>query len=105
MRTFTEHAGALQVTRIGADHLACRPILAVVPPCAVECRLVRVTGVLIFVNGRTCVAFVLLPAGPLNHSVGARLRTGWARPGVIGELPLLLISPPAVQPLPVPCWE
>ena len=32
------------------------PILTVVPPCAVECRLVRVTGVFIFVNGRTCVA-------------------------------------------------
>jgi hypothetical protein len=54
---------SVQVTRIGADHLACKPILAVVPPCAVECRLVRVTGVLIFVNGRTCVAFVLLAAG------------------------------------------
>jgi hypothetical protein len=70
-----------QVTRIGSDHLACRPILAVVPPCAGECRLVRVTGVLIFVNGRTCVAFVLLPAGPLNHRGGARLRAGWPARG------------------------
>jgi hypothetical protein len=61
--------------------LACRPILAVVPPCAGECRLVRVTGVLIFVNGRACVAFVLLPAGPLNHRGGTRLRPGWACPG------------------------
>jgi hypothetical protein len=55
-----------QVTRIGADHLACRSILAVVPPCAGEYRLVRVTGVLIFVNDRTCVAFVLLPSSPLT---------------------------------------
>ncbi len=37
-------------------------ILAIVPPCARECRLVRVTGVLIFANARTCVAFVLLAA-------------------------------------------
>ena len=29
------------------------PILAIVPPCAGECRLVRVTGVLIFANSRT----------------------------------------------------
>ena len=28
-------------------------ILAIVPPCAGECRLVRVTGVLIFANSRT----------------------------------------------------
>jgi hypothetical protein len=37
-------------------------ILAVVPPCAGECRLVRVIGVLIFANARTCVASVLLAA-------------------------------------------
>ena len=52
-----------QVTRIGADHLACKPILAIVPPCAAECRLVCVTGVLIFANARTCVAFVCAPRG------------------------------------------
>ena len=40
-------------------------ILAVVPPCAGECRLVRVTGVLIFTNARTCVAPVLLATGPV----------------------------------------
>jgi hypothetical protein len=34
-------------------------ILAVVPPCAGECRFVRVVPVLIFLSGRTCVGFVL----------------------------------------------
>ena len=43
------------------------PILAIVPPCAGECRLVRVTGVLIFANARTCVASVLLATGPVGH--------------------------------------
>ena len=52
------------------------PILAIVPPCAGECRLVRVTGVLIFANSRTCVACVLPAAGPPGHRAGARLRTG-----------------------------
>ncbi len=37
------------------------PILAIVPPCAGECRLVRVTGVLIFTNTRTCVLPVCCP--------------------------------------------
>ena len=95
-RGHSQSRESAQVTRIGADHLACRSILAVVPPCAGECRLVRVTGVLIFVNGRSCVAFVLLPPGPLNHRRGTRLRTGWwACPGVTGELSLLLVSPPS----------
>jgi hypothetical protein len=53
-----------QLTRIDAGHWACMPILAIVPPCAGECRLVRVTGVLIFANSRTCVACVLPAAGP-----------------------------------------
>jgi len=81
-----------QVTRIGADHLACRPILAVVPPCAGECRLVRVTGVLIFVNGRTCVAFVLRsrPAQPSRRHPSPD-QVGLPR--VTGELPRLPISP------------
>ena len=39
-------------------------ILAIVPPCAGECRLVRVTGMLIFSCTRTCVDFVLVAAGP-----------------------------------------
>jgi hypothetical protein len=52
------------------------PILAIVPPCAGECRLVRVTGVLIFANSRTCVGCVLPTAGPPGHRAGARLRTG-----------------------------
>ena len=52
------------------------PIVAIVPPCAGECRLVRVTGVLIFADSRTCVTCVLPAAGPLGHHVGARLRTG-----------------------------
>jgi hypothetical protein len=46
-------------------------ILAIVPPCAGECRLVRVTGVLIFANARTCVAFVLLATGPFNQRADA----------------------------------
>jgi hypothetical protein len=46
-------------------------ILAIVPPCAGECRLVRVIGVLIFANPRTCVAFVLLASGPLSHRADA----------------------------------
>jgi hypothetical protein len=61
-----------QVTRIGADHLACKPILAVVPPCAAECRFVRVTGVLIFTNARTCVAFMLLSVAPISHRASVR---------------------------------
>jgi len=65
-----------QLTRIDAGHWAYMPILAIVPPCAGECRLVRVTGVLIFANARTCVACVLPAAGPLGQRVGARLRTG-----------------------------
>src|SRR5580704_10692763 len=36
-------------------------ILAIVPPCAGECRLVRVTGVLIFANTRACVLPVCCP--------------------------------------------
>jgi len=36
-----------------------RSILAVVPPCAGECRFVRVIPVLIFPGHRTCVGFVL----------------------------------------------
>ncbi len=51
-------------------------ILAVVPPCARECRPVRVTGVLIFANSWICVACVLPAAGPLGHRADARLRTG-----------------------------
>src|ERR1039457_7155235 len=50
--------------------------LAVVPPCAGECRLVRVIGVLIFANSRTCVSCVLPAAGPLGRRADARLRTG-----------------------------
>jgi hypothetical protein len=34
-------------------------ILAVVPPCAGECRFVRVVPVLIFPSGTSCVVFVL----------------------------------------------
>jgi len=52
------------------------PILAIVPPCAGECRLVRVTSVLIFANAQTCVGCVLPTAGPPSHRAGARLRTG-----------------------------
>ena len=48
-------------------------ILALVPPCTGECRLVRVIGVLIFANARACVAG---RAGPLGHGADARLRTG-----------------------------
>ncbi len=71
------HGGqSAQLTRIGAGHWAYMPILAIVPPCAGECRLVRVAGVLIFANSRTCVACVLPAAGPLGHRAGARLRTG-----------------------------
>ena len=53
-------------------------ILAIVPPCTEECRLVRVIGVLIFANARTCVAFVLLASGPLSHRADALFRTGRA---------------------------
>jgi hypothetical protein len=53
-------------------------ILAIVPPCTEECRLVRVIGVLIFANPRTCVAFVLLASGLLSHRADARFRTGRA---------------------------
>ncbi len=71
------HGGqSAQLTRIDAGHWAYMLILAIVPPCARECRLVRVTGVLIFANSRTCVACVLPAAGPLGHRVGARLPTG-----------------------------
>jgi hypothetical protein len=38
---------------------AYRVILAVVPPCAGECRFVRVVPVLIFPGGPACVGFVL----------------------------------------------
>jgi hypothetical protein len=86
-----------QVTRISADHLAYKPILAVVPPCAAECRLVRVTGVLIFANARTCVAFVLLAAAPISHRASVRTSPGGpsggrqtpARTRRPGRLPLL----------------
>ncbi len=44
--------------------------------CTRECRLVRVTGVLIFAHARACAAFVLPAAGPVSHLAGARLRTG-----------------------------
>jgi hypothetical protein len=94
-----------QVTRIGADYLACRSILAIVPPCAGECRLVRVTGVLIFENSRTCVALVCAPKQARSTIAAAPVSGPVDLPGVTGELPLLLISPPAVRPLPVPCWE
>ena len=72
-----------QLTRIDAGRWARMPILAIVPPCAGECRLVRVNGVLIFANSRTCVACVfpqqacVFPAaGPPGHRAGARLPTG-----------------------------
>src|SRR5450755_3730632 len=50
------------------------PSLAVVPLCTGECRLVRVTGVLIFAEARTCVASVLRAAGPLGHCADALFR-------------------------------
>jgi hypothetical protein len=65
-----------QLTRIDAGRWARMPILAIVPPCAGECRLVRVTSVLIFADSRTCVACVLPVAGPRGHRAGTRLRTG-----------------------------
>ena len=51
------------------------------PPYARQCRLVRVTGVLIFARARTCAALVLLAAGPVSHLAGARLRTRRAAAG------------------------
>ncbi len=77
------------------------PILAIVPQCAGECRLVRVTGVLIFANSRTCVVRVLPAAGPLGHRAGARLRTG----GLEDELPRLPIGESAVRLLLAPLPE
>ena len=74
-----------QVTRIGADYLACRSILAIVPPCAGECRLVRVTGVLIFVNSRTCVALVLLPSRPAQPSLRRPSPDWWTCPGSLAN--------------------
>ena len=62
---------SVQFTRINAGQQAYTLILAIVPPCAGECRLVRVTGVLIFANARTCVAFVLLATDPLNQRADA----------------------------------
>src|ERR1035441_7051399 len=41
--------------------------LALVPPCTGECRRVRVAGVLICAEPRTCFVPVLLAAGPLGH--------------------------------------
>jgi hypothetical protein len=48
-----------------------------VPPCAGECRLVRITGVLIFSGARTCVAFVLVAVidlRPVYHRKEERIR-------------------------------
>jgi hypothetical protein len=97
--SFPQSRESAQVTRIGADHLACRPILAVVPPCAGECRLVRVTGVLIFVMAGLVLLLCCAQAGPLNHRRGARLRTGWwALPGSHWRT-VATTRQPAVQPL------
>jgi hypothetical protein len=60
------------LTRIDAGQRAYMHILAIVPPCAGECRLVRVTGVLIFANARTCVASVLVTGGPISHRASGR---------------------------------
>ena len=81
------------------------PILAIVPPRTGECRLVRVTGVLIFANSRTCVACVLPAAGPLGHRAGARLRTGGLARGLEDELPRLPIGQSAVRLLLAPLPE
>ena len=53
-------------------------ILAIVPPCTGECRFVRVIGVLIFANPRTCVAFVLLASGPLGRPSRQHPLPDWA---------------------------
>jgi hypothetical protein len=57
--------------------------------CAGECRLVRVTGVLIFVNGRACVAFVLLATGPFKQRAYAASGPGGPASGPQDELPRL----------------
>jgi hypothetical protein len=75
---------SVQLTRIDAGQRAYTLILAIVSPCAEECRLVRVIGVLIFANARTCVASVLLAAGLISHrvseprSLSAMMRFSWA---------------------------
>jgi hypothetical protein len=57
--THSQGRESSHVTRIDAGQWAYTLILAIVPPCAGECRLVRVIGVLIFANAQTCVASVL----------------------------------------------
>jgi hypothetical protein len=91
---------SVQFTRINAGQRAYTLILAIVPPCAGECRLVRVTGVLIFANARTCVAFVLLATDPLNQRADAAsgpFRTRRPCFGPQDEPPRLPTGPPAVQ--------
>ena len=81
------------------------PIVAIVPPCAGECRLIRVTGVLIFANSRTCVACVLPAAGLLGHRADARLLTGGPAQGLEDEPPRLPIGQSAVRLLLAPLPE
>jgi len=60
-------------TRINAGQEPVRAILAAVPPCAGECRFVRVVPVLIFPRGTGCVGLVLpwlMPAWPGPRSPG-----------------------------------
>ena len=54
-------------------------ILAVVPPCAGECRFVRVIPVLIFPRGTSCVGFVL------PRLMSARPGTVIAGPGLLQQ--------------------
>ena len=62
------------LTRVDAAKRADWPILAAVPPCAGECRFVRVTSVLPSPRARTCVGFVLMrkPRLPGTCRVGGR---------------------------------
>jgi hypothetical protein len=73
-------------------------ILAIVPPCTEECRLVRVIGVLIFANARTCVASVLLASGPLGHRA-ERFRPGSPASGSRTSCRRLSVRPSAVRSL------
>ena len=61
-----------QLTRIDEGQWAYMLILAIVPPCTEEYRLVRVIGVLIFANARTCVTSVLVRGGPISHRASGR---------------------------------
>jgi hypothetical protein len=62
-------------------------MLVVVPPCAGECRFVRVIPVLIFFGARTCGGFVFAPS---PH--GRQVRRGQidADGNVMGKLAALL---------------